>query len=56
MRFGQLGAPLLTPWFRLTLNGRPPWNVAMPDSCQPPKIMPMTPSSSIGLPGPNGSS
>ena len=39
MRFGQLGAPLFTPVFRLTLNGRPPWNVAMLDSCQPPKIM-----------------
>ena len=56
MRFGQLGAPLLTPVFRLTLKGRPPWNVAMPESCQPPTMCDRTPSLTIGLPGPNGSS
>ena len=38
MRFGQLGAPLLTPVCSETLNGRPVVIVVMPDNCQPPTI------------------
>ena len=34
MRFGQDGAPLLTPVFRNTVNGRPVESVTMPLNCQ----------------------
>src|SRR4029453_393283 len=36
IRLGQLGAPLLTPVWSETLNGRPVVIVVIPDSCQPP--------------------
>src|SRR5436190_21426112 len=43
MRFGQLGAPLLTPVCMKTVNGRPVVIVAMPASCQPSTTEPSRP-------------
>src|SRR5687767_13677186 len=55
MRFGQLGAPLLTPVCMNTVNGRPVVNVEIPANCQPPTMAPSTPPPfSHGRPGPHG--
>ena len=56
MRFGQDGAPLLTPVFRKTVKGRPVLRVTIPLNCQLPKSALPIPPFAHRCPVPKGSS